>query len=456
MREPQPHVFHGQTTSLCEQCLELVPAKVVEQDGGIHYLKHCPRHGAQRTLVSSDADYWRRCRDFLKPGDAPRVRQTATERGCPWDCGLCPDHEQHSCVALLEITDACNLECPVCYASSSPARQNHRSLAEIERMLATLVESEGEPDVVQVSGGEPSEHPQVLQILKRVRESAARHVMLNTNGVRIANDEAFAESLAALAPGFEVYLQFDALDDAGLQQIRGAGLSRVRRRALERLERLGLSTTLVVTVKRGVNDGDVANIVDFARGWRCVRGVNFQPVQHAGRNPGFDKQTDRIDLADIRRRLCGAGSVFSPEDVLPLPCNPEYIAVAYALRDGTELLPLTRLLPPEVFAGIAPNSIAVEKDEAVRRRLLELLSLGSTEANTSERFASLLCCLPEVPVPPDFGYADVFRVSIVQFLDRFNFCIAGVKRSCIHIVQPDGRIIPFDTFNMFYRDGASP
>lgn len=455
-REPLPHVFLGQTTSLCETCLALVPAKVVERDGEIHYLKHCPTHGRQRTRVSSDAAYWKRCRDFLKPGDAPRVRQTETARGCPWDCGLCPDHEQHSCVALLEITDACNLECPVCYASSSPTRSRHRSLNEVDRMLETLVASEGEPDVVQVSGGEPTEHPQVLEILERVRASAARHVMLNTNGVRIANDAAFAEALAELAPGFEVYLQFDALDDDGLQQIRGAGLSRLRRRALERLEALGVSTTLVVTVKRGVNDAAVADILEFARHWRCVRGVNYQPVQDAGRNPGFDKDRDRVDLAGIRRRLGAAGGPFLAEDILPLPCNPEYIAVGYALRDGADLVPLTRALPAEVFAGVAPNSIAMEKDPALRARLFDLLSLGSGEANTSERLASLLCCLPEFPVPESLGYADVFRVSIVQFLDRYNFCLGGVKRSCIHIVQPEGRIIPFDTYNLFYRDAVAP
>jgi uncharacterized radical SAM superfamily Fe-S cluster-containing enzyme len=319
-------------------------------------------------------------------------------------------------------------------------------------MLETILASEGEPDIVQISGGEPTEHPDILGILKRARQLPIRHLMLNTNGVRIANDAAFVDALAELAPGFEVYLQFDALDDHGLQQIRGANLSAIRRRALENLERAGISTTLVVTVKRGVNDHAVADILQYARDWQCVRGVNYQPIQDAGRNPAFDKNKDRILLSDIRRRLIDDSGIFGEQDIIPLPCNPEYIAIGYALRNGRNLTPILSMLPHEDFVGNASNSIAFERNPELKQRLFDLLSLSSTAANSPARLASLLCCLPSVPVPEDIGYEHVFRVSIVQFLDRFNFCLAGVKRSCIHIVQTDGRIIPFDTYNLFYRE----
>src|SRR6185295_8448898 len=108
LRKSRPYVFLGQTTSLCETCLRLVPAKILEADGAVWYQKRCPSHGVQKTLVSSEARYWKRCRDFLKPGDLPRAFQTEIDRGCPYDCGLCPDHEQHSCLALIEINETCN------------------------------------------------------------------------------------------------------------------------------------------------------------------------------------------------------------------------------------------------------------------------------------------------------------------------------------------------------------
>ena len=123
-RKSAPYLFLGQTTSLCETCLGLVPAKIVEEDGGIYYSKRCPEHGVMKTLVSDDPVYWRRTLEYLKPGDRPLAPHTRTERGCPWDCGLCPDHEQHSCLAIVEINEACNLACPVCFADSSPQAEH--------------------------------------------------------------------------------------------------------------------------------------------------------------------------------------------------------------------------------------------------------------------------------------------------------------------------------------------
>src|SRR5262249_5342760 len=260
-RKSAPYLFLGQTTSLCETCLGLVPAKIVEQEGGVYYLKRCPEHGLMKTLVSDDPVYWRRTLEYLKPGDRPLQPHTRTERGCPWDCGLCPDHEQHSCLAIVEINEACNLACPVCFADSSPRRDSHKSLAEVEFMLDALVKSEGEPDLVQISGGEPTIHPQILEILDAARRRPIKHVMLNTNGIRIAEDPAFCDALAELKPGFEVYLQFDSLSDDALKNIRGAALTRIRRQALANLEARNISTTLVCTVKGGVNDHEIGPIV---------------------------------------------------------------------------------------------------------------------------------------------------------------------------------------------------
>src|ERR1700736_5127959 len=186
LRSANPHVFYGQTTSLCESCLALVPAKILFEDDNVFYLKRCSRHGVQKTLVASDVAYFKSAKDWLNPGDRPLARQSRTHYGCPFDCGLCPDHEQHSCLALIEVNDACNLNCPVCFADSSPTRTAQRSLAEIERMLEAPVASEGEPDLVQISGGEPTIHPDIFAILEAVRARPVRHVMINTHGLRIA------------------------------------------------------------------------------------------------------------------------------------------------------------------------------------------------------------------------------------------------------------------------------
>ncbi|HXW23365.1 MAG TPA: radical SAM protein, partial [Xanthobacteraceae bacterium] len=280
-----------------------------------------------------------------------------------------------------------------------------------------------------------------------------RHVMINTNGLRLAREPDFVARLAEQKRGLEIYLQFDSLEREALVNLRGADLRRVRRQALENLERHGLSTTLVVTVKRGVNDDEIGAIVRHALDWRCVRGVTFQPVQDAGRNEGFDKGRDRIVLSEIRRRVVEESDVFGDADMIPLPCNPETISIAYGLRNGRSVLPVTSLVPKEELLAVVPNAITFEKQPALRARFLELFSLSSGACNASERLTEFLCCLPKVETPAGLTYENVFRVAIVQFLDRFNFCVGGVKRSCIHFVTPAGQIIPFDTYNLFYRNG---
>ena len=454
LRRSRPYLFWGQTTSLCETCLKLVPAKIEMRDNEVWYEKRCPQHGTHATLISTDAAYWKLCKDYLKPGDRPLSLQSRTEYGCPYDCGLCPDHEQHSCLALIEINEHCNLTCPVCFADSSPAREKQLPLATVERMLDALVASEGEPDLVQISGGEPTLHPDFFSILAAARARPIRHVMINTNGLRLARDADFVAQLAEQKRGLEIYLQFDSLRRDALMNLRGADLTGVRRAALENLERHGISTTLVVTVKRGVNDAEIGEIVRHALTWRCVRGVTFQPVQDAGRNERFDKQRDRIVLSEIRRRVIEESGVFGADDMIPLPCNPESISIAYGLRNGERVVPIMSLLPREELIASLPNAISFEKQPALTRKFIELFSLSSGPQNTGERMGELLCCLPQMPVPAGIGYENVFRVVIVQFMDRFNFCVGGVKRSCIHFVTPAGQIIPFDTYNLFYRNGA--
>lgn len=451
-RKAANYLFHGQTTSLCEKCLELVPAKVIIEDGKVFYLKRCRDHGVQKTLISDDLDYWRQQKLWIKPGDRPLRTQTRTEAGCPFDCGLCPDHEQHSCLAIIEINEACNLACPVCFANATDVHGRHQPLSEIEVMLDALVESEGEPDLVQLSGGEPTIHPDFFAILDAVKRRPIRHVMINTNGVRIAQDSQFVDRLASYAPRLEVYLQYDSRNDDALLDLRGARLTRIRQQALEALERVGLSTTLVVVVKRGVNDHEITDIIRHALTWKCVRGVTFQPVQDAGRNEQFDPSANRVLLTQIRREI-GKSGIFATEDMIPLPCNPEQICIGYALRDGQEVMPITRLLPRELILN-GPNTISYEAYPDLREKILDLLSLATTQANTVEKLAGLLCCLPQVLVPQQLSYANSFRVVILQFLDRYNFDIGTVKRSCVHFVTEAGQIIPFDTYNTFYRKGA--
>jgi len=450
----RPYLFYDTAISLCATCFRRIDAKIVFEDGKVWMLKRCPQHGFQRVLIADDVDYYRRCREvFIKPPEMPRHWNTPVKYGCPYDCGLCPDHEQHSCLSLLEITDACNLNCPICYASSGTHRTTHRPLEQVERMLDLIVSNEMEPDIVQISGGEPTIHPQFFEILDAAKRRPIKHLMVNTNGVRIASDEAFARRLAMYMPGFELYLQFDSLQRDPLIQLRGGDLRQVRTRALERLNELGISTTLVMTVERGVNDGEMGAIIEFALRQPCVRGVTFQPVQQAGRLAGYSTAEHRLTLTEVRRRILEQTAVFKPEDIIPVPCHPDSLAMAYALKLAGRVTPLTSLIPPEVLINGASNTIMYEQDKGLKEGLFKLFSTNHSPQSQASTLRDLLCCLPQVLGPRDLSYENLFRVLIVQFIDADSFDLRSIRKTCIHIAHPDAeRLIPFDTFNMFYRD----
>ena len=453
MARSRPYLFYDVAITICSTCHRKLEGKIVFEDDCVWLLKRCPEHGAERVLIADDVDYYRRGREvFLKPPEMPLRYNTPVRWGCPYDCGLCTDHEQHSCLSLIEVTDACNLACPVCYAASGPHRPGFRPLAQIERMLDAVVRNEGEPDVVQVSGGEPTLHPDFFAILDAAKARPIRHLMVNTNGIRIAEDADFARRLAAYEPGFEIYLQFDSLRREPLMALRGADLRGIRQRALDRLDEHGISTTLVVTLARGVNDDEIGEIVEFALTRPSVRGVTLQPVQSAGRLEGYDASRQRLTLTEVRRRLLAQSSRFRPEDVIPVPCHPDSLAMAYALKLDGQVIPLTGLIDPKTLLEGGRNTIVYERDPAVRDGIFKLFSTAHSPESSAGSLRDLLCCLPQVDIG-GFGYANLFRVLILQFIDAHAFDVRSVKKTCVHIVHPDdGRLIPFDTYNLFYRD----
>ena len=404
-------------------------------------------------LVSDDVAYYRQCREvYLKPPEMPLRRNTPIKYGCPYDCGLCPDHEQHSCVSLIEVTDACNLRCPICYAGSGPERQHHRPLAMIESMLDAVIANEGEADVVQISGGEPTIHPDFFAILDAAKRRPIKHLMVNTNGVRIARDAAFAERLASYKPLFEIYLQFDSLRPRPLEVLRGADLRDIRMKAIERLNALQLSTTLVVTLQRGVNDDEIGEILDFAVKQPCVRGVTLQPVQVAGRVDGYDDAEHRLTLAEVRRKILEQSPIFQPEDLVPVPCHPDSLCMGYAFKGAGEVIPLTSMIGRDALMNGSRNTIVLESEPGVRGAFLNLFSTGIGADTQPARLKDLLCCMPKALASEDVSYASIFRLLIVEFIDAQSFDLRSIKKTCVHIVHPDGRLIPFDTYNLFYRD----
>lgn len=445
------YLFYEFTRSLCNTCKSTIDAKILIEDWKVIMQKFCKLHWLQRTLISDDVEYYKMQKDYLKPWDMPNQFNTEIKEWCPHDCWLCPDHEQHSCLTIVEITDKCNMKCPVCFANSWP-ELNHKSLEDIEKMFDVICKNETEPDIVQISGWEPTIHPDFFEILDRAKKRPFRYIMINTNGIKIAENEEFTKKLATYQPNFEVYLQFDSLDDKFTQEIRGQKMKEIRLKTLENLNKYNISTTLVVVLKKWKNDQEIWELVEFALTQKCIRWITFQVVQSTWRYENYNPIKDRLTISEVRSEIIKQSPYFTPQDIVPLPCHPEWIAMSYWLKtEDNKLMSLCRYIEKDELLAWSENNIIFEKNEKFKEHFMKLFSLSTVWEPSANCFWSLLCCLPKINMSKKLTYENVFRIMIIQFLDVYNFDLKSVKRSCIHFAKPDWKIYPFDTYNLFYR-----
>ena len=448
------YIFHELTRSICPECKRVIDAQVIIRDNKVFMRKRCPDHGWFEALISSDAQMYVDSVKFNKPGTIPLEFSTEVNEGCPLDCGLCPEHKQHLCLALIEVNTGCNLNCPVCFANAGIGYS--LSLEQVERMLDRFVEIEGDPEVVQFSGGEPTIHPRILDMIQAARDRGIRQVMVNTNGVRIARDDRFLDELAALNP--VVYFQFDGLRSETYQALRGEDLLGLKLRALERMERAGLDAVLVAAVERGVNVDEVGPLVEFGLKHPAVRGVVLQPVTHVGRHIPFDPM-QRVTIPDVIHGIVDqTGGRFVLEDFVPVPCCfPTCQVNSYVFVDGDTVMPLPRMLEIDQYLDYITNRALPKLPNAADiQKALEGLWSASAVAGTETTAGQFQCaCGPSL----DLGYElshlkdHVFQIAIKDFLDAYTFNVKQVMKCCVGILVPDGRAIPFCAYNSVgYRE----
>jgi uncharacterized radical SAM superfamily Fe-S cluster-containing enzyme len=456
-RQPvRRHVFHEVTRSLCPECGRVVDAQVLIRDGGVYLRKHCPAHGWHEALISSDADWYLNSIKYNKPGAIPHTFATAVERGCPDDCGLCPEHQQHTCVGVIEVTDRCDLMCPTCFADAGSG--SDLSLEQIEFMLDRLVAMEGQPEVVQISGGEPTTHPQILDILEAVGAHGIRCTMLNTNGIRLAQDPGFVRQLARFRPF--IYLQFDGVTAETHSSLRGQDLRAVKQRALDNIAEAGLYTILVPTIVQGLNDGEIGDILRFGLESPSVLGVSYQPVAYSGRCLNHHDPLHRATVPQVLHSLeSQTGGLFRVDDFRPVPCpHPSCSACTCAYVDGETVIPIPRLLNVDDYLDFLTNSAGPAISDQLGPALDSLWSMANV-AGSDKTTAALNCVACGISIPlsakPELSPEQFFVVNVHGFMDEHTFDLKRLMKCCIHEVLPDGRAVPFCAYNnLGYREQA--
>lgn len=443
-------VFLEFTRSICPVCKRVIDAEVNVRDNRVILRKRCAEHGLFEALVYSDADLYMAQQRYNKPGTMPLELQTEVKEGCPLDCGICPEHKQHACLAIIEVNTACNLDCPVCFADSGHQEDGFSlSLEQVDLMLDSFVAAEGDPEVVQFSGGEPTIHPQILEFIALAQAKGIRSVMLNTNGIRLARDRRFAEELAALRP--HVYLQFDGFELETHIAIRGKDLRADKQRALDHAAELGLTVTLVAAVEKGINEHEVGAIVRFAVGHPAVRSVAFQPVTHSGRHLEFDP-LERLTNADVMELVAAqVPEWYRLDDFVPVPCCfPSCRSMSYAFVDGDSVVPFTRLIEIDDYLDYLSNRVI--PDYEIRHSLERMFSSSATPG--AEK-ALLACESCGIDLPAELGQLQdkVFTIIVQDFQDAYTLNVRQLMKCCVVEIVPDGRLIPFCAYNSVgYRE----
>lgn len=462
------HTFLGMTQSLCPECLTLVPAKIITKDSRVYFRKTCPTHGTREDFICSDVSQYDQMQYSL-PGKVPQQYGVEPDKGCPYDCGLCDEHEQHTCVGLVELTSSCNLKCPMCYASSGPGgtHETYEScVAAIDRLIAV----EGRAEVLQLSGGEPTIHPEFLRIVEYAYAQPIDIIMINTNGIRFAQEPELAREVARFNRNVEVYLQFDGFDDTITQSLRGANLNDLKHKAVEVLGEAGIRTTLVCTLQTGVNDHHIGRLVKFGIERPWITGISFQPATYSGRHVLPEELENRITFPDVTRKIEEqTNGLFRVDDFMPLPCaHPNCHTLTYAYRHNGNIVPLLRFIEARKHLEIMANALTFTRNTA--RKLMEtyLEKIGCFRDNCLD-FTRLHELTAALNLPPNelaaaaeflqlaleekLSQRNVFRITVTSFLDAYNFDVRRVMKCCIHHVLPSGHVIPFCAYNVLYREG---
>jgi uncharacterized radical SAM superfamily Fe-S cluster-containing enzyme len=455
------------TTSTCPGCLSLVDARVLVRGGKVYFSKQCVSCGPSEALVSEDAGYYVGAYDFVRAGSQPLKVASQARRGCPEDCGLCPDHEQHSCLPVIEVTDHCNLACPICLVDNRDAR--HMSVEEFSRIVDGLIAAEGSLESVALSGGEPASHPRILELIDAARRPQIGRVVLLTNGLRLAQDRAFAEALKERR--VYVSLQLDGFSAESHVRLRGRDLREQKQAALAVLEELDLATQLVFVAARGVNEHELGQAVELLLSKDHILSLNVQPLAHTGAGGGrfgFDP-LDRLTIPGVHRAIeAQTGGKVRASDFYPLPCpNPHCVSLTYLLRleDGS-YLPFPRFADLRRYGSLLRNSATLpalpEVEQALRDVIYDLYSAQDQTPAVQRVLSALrrtmLTMFPERPL----GASEVLRVGerqaksifVHHYMDPYDFDLERLRKCCHHYPQLDGRLMPMCGFNLFHRGAA--
>lgn len=428
----------GETQSLCPACLSRISARKIIADGDVYLEKSCPEHGYYKTLIWRGAESYQQWGKYGEELGSPRKRHTDTDQGCPYDCGLCPEHKAETCVAIMEVTHGCNLNCPICFASANEIPLYVPNLDIIKGMYETVLDSAGVECPVQLSGGEPTIRDDLPQIIAMGQEMGFAHIQVNTNGIRIAEDIDYLLSLKE-AGASAIYLQFDGTTDDVYRHTRDRELFITKLKAIENCADVKIGVILVPTLIPGVNVHQIGEIVKFAKSWiPFVKGIHFQPISYFGRYPFPPKDEDRVTIPDVLFALEEqTDTEIKAANFAPRRRKESYCAFGglFILTEEDELVPVTSIKDAQATLG-GIGQLKEEPYQQARRFVSQRWRFIEEDLGPSQ--------------PRPGSWESFFKRSKTHYLsitgmpfqDVWNIDLERLKRCCTHVVTTDKRMVP--------------
>ena len=473
-----------ETFSVCPVCLKKIKAQVVEKDGKVVILKECKEHGRFNDTYWSRADIYHKAETYKKPSSTP------FQDNCPMGCGVndCPNHVSTTVMAVIDVTNECDLRCPICFANASKTPDLYRpSLEQIHSMLKFLKKQELPPLAVMFAGGEPTVRDDIVEIVQMAHDLKFM-ILLATNGIRMSNDPELVRQLKKAGLNI-VYLQFDGLTDLPYEKLRNAKLLPNKLRLVELCRENDIEIILVPTLQGGINDNEVGDMIRFAaENVDIIRGIVFQPMSFTGRTAEYVSRKDRIDNSLLAQRIQEqTNGMIKEEDMFPVsvmvpplkvmnsflaktwpPFTPtpycglwNWILVSKQGKD--KFTPINRFLKFETFmSDLKALNELIEKRKVskigIYMRLL-FASFKSLDWRKVQREAGLLNAvktLIKIHTDPSYDSLGYIRrrlllIGCMAFMDPYTFDVERAHHCVIHYMTPDNRIIPFCVYNMFYR-----
>jgi 7,8-dihydro-6-hydroxymethylpterin dimethyltransferase len=460
MRPLRPYTYLGTVQGMCRQCRALVPARVLEEGGVVFQERLCPKCGPSRARLADDVEWYLRQTSATVRCKPARLPGRPVQAGCPWDCGPCAFHANACHLPVFSVTNACNLDCPICFTYNRPDRKYFMSREELRVLLDKLMERAGPFDLINLTGGEPTLHPGILDLVQECQRPEIGRLTLNSNGLRLAQDEDLCRALADL--GVYVILSFHTLDPEKSRRIHGQDLVAVKRQALENLQRFGVGATLLNVMIRGLNEDEIGDIIALAKDHSVVRSVTVQTMTFTGKG-GKDfgpREWMPLDGAALAIEK-GTNGAMRAADFFPhAGAHPLCYSVAYFLEDNGAHRSLTEFFTVEELRQMLGHGYLLQptdhSQDLFRRAIDRLWSSGDKPAllPALRRLVERMYPADQPLSPPErqaIAEGSILTVYLHAHMDEDTLDLARLAVCPDQVPDPAGRLIPACAYNLFYR-----